>query len=167
MSEFKQELFDFLNDFKSNQIDVDWEFLFENGYGILTIYEEVEVLIKGVLLLENTDKAVKESLIGRLASARAGLSIFMEKENGLESFVKYGKDLEQTMKDILKTGNWVKLAEQRFEKYEQFEAKLEEMESEEDFDFEALDELRPVFMAVSIMNVMTVDEEDEMVEDEE
>ena len=44
---------------------------------------------------------------------------------------------------------------------------MNNLESEEDFDFEALDELRPVFMAVSIMNVMTVDEEDEMVEDEE
>ena len=41
MTEFKQELFDFLNDFKNNQLDVDWEFLFENGYGILTIYEEI------------------------------------------------------------------------------------------------------------------------------
>ncbi len=167
MSELKQELFDFLNDFKNNQIDVEWAYLFEQNYGIMTIYEETEVLIKGVLLLENVDKTVKNGLIGRLAAARAGLSIFMEKEGGLAEFVKFGKELEQTLKDIIKTGNWLKLADERFAKYEQFEAKLEEMMSEEEFDFSALDELRPVFMAVSIMNIMTVDEEDRMDEEEE
>lgn len=164
MSEFKQELFDFLNDFKSNDIDVDWEYLWEEDFGILSIYEDVEVLIKGVMLLP-VDNTQKEILAGKLALSRAALSINMEKENGLQEFIKSGKSLEAVLKEIMKIGNWLKTAEQRFSKYEEFEAKLEAMESEEDFDFEALDELRPVFMAVAIMNIMSVDSMDECEDD--
>lgn len=163
MDSYKTDCFDLINEFKSGNISMDWNTIFESTELQDAINEGINDAIHHIAFISDIDEAKKIELIGKLAYAQARLAIALTFKDR-NAFISHGAKLEKTISEILSTGSWLKAAQENFDLLDQL--------SEETFDItkgsDVAPKLVPVLLLLSIIAIISGEtEEDESCEEDE
>lgn len=165
-NDFKAIVFDILNDFIKKERSIQWSTLLGQEELMEFLDQAINRTIHNFALLPDIQDAQKEALIGKLAVCHAR----MAERYGAESeqdFVRLGADFEEILRTMAKTSNWISVAQTRYADYEKFEEQEEAAEEELELSEKELNFLRPVFLAIDIFGIITIqDAQDEECEDE-
>lgn len=177
MEEFKKMLFETIKHFNQNTDEkIDWTVVWEDEEKFETVIDALDALIDGVALLPDIEDMKRIHLLGRLALMRSHLSHCYGNEQQIAHFLKHGEKFESLMRDVINCSGWLSMAQQRFDEYVEFEETVTE---DTHLTQKQLDHFRPILMALALMSIITIedeeyvqeegedDEEDEFDEDEE
>lgn len=158
MEDFKAEIFGTIQDFNTNKNQtIDWTTIWEHEEKFQVVVDSIDVLIDGTALLPDLEDLKKVHLIGRLSLIRAHFIYSYESEQQMAHFIKYGKNLELLLRDVITCSPWLTTAQQRFEDYLEIEQTITE---DYPLTMKQMDHIRPILMAIAAMSIITVEDED-------
>ncbi len=161
--DFKQELFGVINDFKQNVITIDWEAVWNDEEKFDALLEALDALINSIALLSNFDHSKRAALVAQLAIGRAQLTDCFGDEDRYNYFQATTQALEHAMRDTITSSDWLQKAQSSFDEYLIFEDTVTE---DTEITRDQIDHYRPVMTALALMNIITIDQEEEC-DDEE
>jgi hypothetical protein len=161
--DFKQELFGVINDFKQNSITIDWEAVWNDEEKFDALLEALDALINSIALLSNFDHSKRAALVAQLAIGRAQLTDCFGDEDRYNYFQATTQALEHAMRDTINASDWLQKAHGSFDEYLIFEDTVTE---DTEITRDQIDHYRPVMTALALMNIITIDQEEEC-DDEE
>ncbi len=158
MNDLKHMLFNSIVQFnQTTEPTIDWTVVLEDDTKFETIIDAIDTLIDGVALLPDIEDLQRIHLLGRLALIRSHLSYCYVNEQQIAHFIQHGQRLEKLLKDIINCSNWLINAQQRFDEYLEFE----EMATEDTIlTPKQIDQFRPVLMALAIMGIISIEEDE-------
>lgn len=163
MEEFKKMLFGTISHFNENKGEtIDWTAVWEDEEKFETVMDALDALIDGIALLPDIEEMKRIHLLGKLALNRSHLSHCYGNEQQIPQFIKYGETLETLLREVINCSPWLKTAQDRFDEYVEFEETVTE---DTQLSQRQLDHFRPILMALAIMSIITI-EEDEYIDEE-
>lgn len=165
MEEFKNLLFGTIQEFNNDKAStIDWTSIWDDQEKFETVIDAIDALIDGVALLPDVEDLKKVHLLGRLALIRSHLAFCYGDEQQLAHFLKHGQNLELLLRDIISCSSWLGTAQQRFEDYVEFEETATE---DTQLTPKQLHHFRPILMALAIMSIITIEQEEYTVDEED
>jgi len=161
--DFKQELFGTINDFKQNTVSINWESVWNDEEKFDALLEALDALINSVALLSNFDHSKRADLVAKLAIGRAQLTDCFGDEDRHNYFQATTQALEHAMRETINASDWLNKAQNSFDEYLDFEETITE---DTEITRDQIDHYRPVMAALALMNIITIDQEEEC-DDEE
>lgn len=156
MDSYKTDCFELINEFKSGNISMDWNTIFEDTELQNALNEGINDAIHHIAFLSDIDESKKIDLIGKLAYAQARLAIALTFKDK-NAFVSQGAKLEKTISELISSGSWFKTAQANFDLLDQL--------SEENFDITKASDLAPklvpVLLLLSVIAIISGETEDE------
>lgn len=149
----KNELLTTLNNFKNGSACIDWASMWDDSDLCDLALDGIESYIDNLAVDENIDDAKRVDLVGRLTIARVYLFEAFNKDLGKE-FVKTGQQVDQILRETI-SESFLKVVGERFETYEKNEEKISSQQCLSD---DELDYYRPVFMAIALMTLLSIDQ---------
>ncbi len=153
--ELKNVIFGALDQFNNEQLSVNWQSVVDNEELMQVVDEIKNRIMHNYALLPGITPASKEALLGKLAVAHAQLADAYGNQNR-EAFFKAGKELENLIRQALKSGDVLTHAKKRYDEYAKIEMLMHEGE-EPELSQEKLDYLRPVFLALDVFALGTIE----------
>lgn len=165
LEEFKKLLFETIAHFNRNKDEtIDWTAVWEDEEKFETIIDALDALIDGVALLPDIEDMKRIHLLGRLALTRSHLSHCYGNEQQIPHFLQHGKNFESLLRDVINCSGWLSMAQQRFDEYVEFEETVTE---DTHLTQKQLDHFRPILMALALMSIITIEEEEYVQEEGE
>lgn len=152
MDAYKAECFNLIQEFKNNNIDMDWSVIFEHPEMHENLDDALNDTMYQVALLVGMNEQTKCDLIGTIAYAQTLLA-HSRLMNDEKEFIAAGKKLESGLKKLLTTGAWLKEAETNFDLLE----KISEENMEEARNNPAL---IPVFVLLTVIAAISCEQAD-------
>lgn len=153
MSSLKHELLTMLNNFKNGTASIDWATMWNDSDLCDLALDGIESFIDNLAIDENVDDVKRVDLVGRLTIARVYLFEAFNKDQG-QDFIKAGGYVDQAMREAI-SPQLLKVVDERFETYEKNEEKISSQQCLSDSE---LDYYRPVFMAIALMTLLSIDQ---------
>lgn len=154
-NDFKAIVFGILNEFTNKERSIEWSTLLGQEELMEFLDQAINRTIHNFALLPDIQDAQKEALIGKLAVCHARMAerYGAEEEQG---FARLGAEFEEILRSLIKTSNWLSVGQARYADYEKFEEQEEAAEEELELSQEELNFLRPVFLAIDIFGIVTI-----------
>ena len=149
MSQFKNTIFSAINAFSTQKTPIDWQLLWDDEelFGLLD--DVFDTLLTNVAYLEGVDKTVRQDLIGKITMNSIFLS-FSYQLDDKKAFLAAGKEIEDALRTLVKTGDWLATAQEKFETYENAEL-------DDEMNFEQLAFIRPFVLTIALISIITLD----------
>lgn len=158
MEDFKTMLFGTITEFNTQRdVTIDWTAVWEDEERFETVLDALDALLDGVALLPDIEEIKRIHLLGKLALSRSHLAHCYGNQQQIAHFLKHGESLQNILRDIMNISPWIKMAQDRFEEYVEFEETVTE---ETVLTQKQLDSFRPILMALALMSIITIDQED-------
>lgn len=165
-NDFKTIVFSILNEFANKERSIQWSSLLGQEELMEFLDQAINRTIHNFALLPDINDAQKESLIGKLAVCHARMAERYGAEDE-QDFVKLGAEFEEILRSLIKTSNWLTIGQARYADYEKFEEQEEAAEEELELSEKELNFLRPVFLAIDIFGIITIQDAQEEEEESE
>lgn len=150
------EVFQVLNEFKNNKDAViDWSVVVDNDELFEMVLDALDTLLNNISLLPSLSEAERINLVGKLAIQRATIAFLYGNEERYKDFLGAGAEITKLMQTIITIKDLMSQAEERFGEYEDIEADLETLD---EIPLDLLVRLRPVFIAIALMTLITIDQ---------
>jgi len=152
MDSYKAECFNLIQEFKNNNVDMDWSVIFEHPEMHENLDDAINDTLYQTALLAGINEQTKCELIGAITYAQTLLA-HSRVINSEKEFVAAGKKLENGLKKLLSTGTWLKEAETNFDLLEEIsEDNMEEARNNP--------ALIPVFILLTVIAAISCEQAD-------
>lgn len=159
-----ERLHDILQDFQNHVLAPDWLTVWDDEELFEPVMEIMQAIIEGAVLVDIPD-SVKKNIVGQLAMGHIYIAHAYGHEELYSEYERATQLFEKGLHELLDQKNWLTAAQNRFEKFVEYQEKLER--EEEDLAREKTDYLRPVFLAFSLASLVTLPMDYEEGEEEE
>lgn len=150
------EVFQVLNEFKNNkEAIIDWSVVVDNDELFEMVLDGLDTLLNNISLLSNLSEAERINLVGKLAIQRATIAFLYGNGERYKDFLESGAEITKLMHAVIGIKDLMGQAEERFGEYEDIEADLETLD---EIPLDLLVRLRPVFIAIALMTLITIDQ---------
>jgi hypothetical protein len=153
--ELKNIIFSALEQFNNEQLSINWQAVLDNEELMQVVDEIKNRIMHNYALTPGITPAAKEALLGKLAVTHAQLADAYGNQNK-EAFFKAGNELENLIRQVLKSDDILTHAKKRYDEYAKIELLMHEGE-EPELSQEKLDYLRPVFLSLDVFALITIE----------
>lgn len=151
-----------LRDFSTEAGTLDWTTIFEHETAQEALHDALTSIMYHTAITEGLDQAERLALLGELTFRQAQLANALTFGDE-QRFVSEGKALETLLKKLITSGQWLSLADKRFEQMEALQAKLEDGS----VSAKEAHAITPVMLMLELIRLLNADQEDECCQDEE
>ena len=161
MAEFNTEIFQFFQDFNDGDVAIDWELIAQDKDLQEQLEDDLDSLIHTAPLLSTIDEKEKKYLLGSLVIAQSHVVRLISEESSVDAWNKAGREVQDLLKELINSGSWLQEADKRFDKL----ADMEEKFASNEVSPAELDYFAPVLVALAILSLFHIGQEDEDEED--
>ena len=153
---FKEETFSIIADFRNNVASIDWQEVWDDSEKFEMVLDSLDTFTNCIALLPDIDHAKRAAIVAKLAIGRAQLTDCYGDEDRFNYFQAATHALEDALKEAVTCSHWMTDAQKKFDEYLALE---EEITEDSEISSEQIDYLRPVMTLLSLINIVTINQE--------